>query len=165
MGPEQNDENLRKHGLSFEDAADVFDGRCLTFEDRRVSYGEERYITAGHLEGRLVIIAHTQRGGNTRIISMRKANSVNKEPTKSDLRRIDRMRDEDIDFSDIAELDAEFFATARVVVSPGKKQVTVRLDRDVLAWLKAQGRGYQTRINAILRAYYEAHRSRNTRSR
>ena len=75
------------------------------------------------------------------------------------------MRDEDIDYSDIAELDAEFFATARVVVPPGKKQVTVRLDRDVLAWLKAQGRGYQTRINAILRAYYEAHRSRNARSR
>jgi len=90
---------------------------------------------------------------------------VNKEPTKSDLRGIDRMTDEDIDYSDIAELDADSFATARVVVPPGKKQVTVRLDRDVLAWLKAQGRGYQTRINAILRAYYEAHRSRNARSR
>ena len=75
------------------------------------------------------------------------------------------MKDEDIDYSDIAELDADFFATARVVVPPGKKQVTVRLDRDVLAWLKAQGRGYQTRINAILRAYYEAHQSRSARSR
>ena len=40
---------------------------------------------------------------------------------------------------------------------PGKQQVTVRLDSDVLAWLKDQGRGYQTRINAILRAYYDAH--------
>lgn len=84
---------------------------------------------------------------------------------KSDLRRIDRMKDEDIDYSDIPELDAAFFATARVVVPPGKKQVTVRLDRDVLAWLKAQGRGYQTRINAILRAYYEAHATRSGRSR
>jgi len=84
---------------------------------------------------------------------------------KSDLRRIDRMKDEDIDYSDIPDLDAEFFATARVVVPPGKKQVTVRLDRDVLAWLKAQGRGYQTRINAILRAYYEAQQSRSARSR
>ena len=85
--------------------------------------------------------------------------------TKSDLRRIDRMQDEDIDYSDIPELDEAFFATARVVVPPGKKQVTVRLDKDVLAWLKAQGRGYQTRINAILRAYYEAHASRRARSR
>ena len=79
------------------------------------------------------------------------------EPTKSDLKRIDQMRDEDIDYSDIPEVDAEFFEKARVVVPPGKKQVTVRLDADVLAWLRSQGRGYQTRINAILRAYYEAH--------
>lgn len=76
---------------------------------------------------------------------------------KSDLKRIDQMTDEDIDYSDIPEVDASFFSTARVVVPPGKKQVTIRLDSDVLAWLKEQGRGYQTRINAILRAYYEAH--------
>ena len=44
-----------------------------------------------------------------------------------------------------------------MVVPPGKKQVTVRLDTDVLMWLKSQGRGYQTRINSILRAYYDAH--------
>ena len=37
-----------------------------------------------------------------------------------------------------------------------KERVTVRLDPEVLDWLKAQGRGYQTRINAILRAYYRA---------
>ena len=40
---------------------------------------------------------------------------------------------------------------------PPKKQLTIRLDEDVLAWLKGQGRGYQTRINAILRAYYDIH--------
>jgi len=67
------------------------------------------------------------------------------------------MSDEDIDYSDIPEVDAAFFENAPVVVPPGKKQVTVRLDSDVLTWLKGQGRGYQTRINAILRAYYEAH--------
>ncbi|MCY3700170.1 MAG: BrnA antitoxin family protein [Gemmatimonadota bacterium] len=82
---------------------------------------------------------------------------MSNEPIKSDLKRIDRMRDDDIDYSDIPEVNAAFFETARVVVPPGKKQVTVRLDSDVLTWLKSQGRGYQTRINAILRAYYEAH--------
>ena len=71
----KNDENLKKHGLSFEDAPEVFDGQCLTFEDTRIAYGEERYITLGHLGRRLVVIAHTPRGENTRIISMRKANS------------------------------------------------------------------------------------------
>jgi len=67
-------------------------------------------------------------------------------------------KDEEIDYSDIPALDEQFFKEARVVVPPGKKQITVRLDADVLAWMKAQGKGYQSRINAILRAYYEAHR-------
>jgi uncharacterized protein (DUF4415 family) len=82
---------------------------------------------------------------------------VNKGTTKSDLERLDRLTDDEIDYSDIPELDANFFREARVVVPPGKKQLTIRLDADVLAWLKSQGRGYQSRINAILRAYYEAH--------
>ena len=77
---------------------------------------------------------------------------------KSDLKRIDALRDEDIDYTDIPALDEGFFKEARAVVSPGKKQLTLRLDADVLAWLKAQGKGYQSRINAILRMYYEAHR-------
>ncbi len=83
--------------------------------------------------------------------------TVSKKTTKSDLKRLDAMKDEGIDYSEIPELDGEWFKTARVVVPPGKKQVTVRLDTDVLAWLKGQGRGYQTRINSILRAYYDAH--------
>ena len=68
------------------------------------------------------------------------------------------MRDEDIDYTDISALDEDFFKNARVLVPPGKRQLTIRLDADVLAWLKAQGKGYQSRINAILRMYYEAHR-------
>ena len=83
---------------------------------------------------------------------------MKKKPTKSDLKRLDAMSDENIDYSDIPALDEAFFRDARVVVPPGKKQLTVRLDADVLAWLKNQGKGYHSRINAILRAYYEAHR-------
>ena len=79
---------------------------------------------------------------------------------ESDLKRVDALRDEDIDFSDVPELDAEFFRKARVVVPPRKQQLTIRLDTDVLAWLKSQGKGYQSRINAILRAYYDAHREK-----
>ena len=85
---------------------------------------------------------------------------MKKKLTKSDLRRLDAMSDSNIDYSDIPELDADFFRDARVVVPPGKKQLTVRLDADVLAWLQDQGKGYHSRINAILRAYYEAHRDR-----
>jgi len=83
---------------------------------------------------------------------------VSKKSTKSDLKRIDAMQDEDIDYSDIPEIDADFFRNATVVTPPTKKQLTLRLDDDVLMWLKNQGKGYQSRINAILRAYYEANR-------
>jgi len=67
--------NFAKHGLAFEDAEQVFAGPCVTFEDDRFDYGEERLIALGLLAGRVVIIAHAPRGDDiTRIISMRKAN-------------------------------------------------------------------------------------------
>ncbi len=72
---EKKQTNFSDHGLSFEDAETVFSGECMTFEDARYDYGEPRFVTLGRLEGRTVVIAHTPRGENTRIISMRKANS------------------------------------------------------------------------------------------
>jgi uncharacterized protein (DUF4415 family) len=67
------------------------------------------------------------------------------------------MTDADIDFSDIPELDEEFFKNAEIVDwPPSKSQLTIRLDADVLAWLKSNGRGYQTRINRILRVAMES---------
>lgn len=70
----KNQENRAKHGYDFRDVDTVFAGDCVTYRDRRFDYGEERFITLGLLEGRVIVIAHTQRGENTRIISMRKAN-------------------------------------------------------------------------------------------
>lgn len=62
------------------------------------------------------------------------------------------MTDRQIDYSDIPALDESFFTKATEVWPPAKQQVTVRLDADVLRWLKASGKGYQTRLNYILRA-------------
>ena len=70
----KSQENLSKHGLSFDDAETVFSGPCVTFEDTRFDYGEPRFITIGRLEGHVVVVAHTPRRKNTRIISMRKGN-------------------------------------------------------------------------------------------
>jgi uncharacterized DUF497 family protein len=70
----KNRRNFAKHGFSFEDAEQVFSGPCVTFEDDRFAYGEERLITLGLLAGRLVVIAHAPRDEGTRIISMRKGN-------------------------------------------------------------------------------------------
>lgn len=74
------------------------------------------------------------------------------------LREIEAIPDEEIDFSDIPELTEEDFARGVWHTGHGKQQVTVRLDRDVLAFFKQGGRGYQTRINAVLRAFMEAQR-------
>jgi uncharacterized protein (DUF4415 family) len=87
---------------------------------------------------------------------------VSKKSIKSDLARLDALRDEDIDYSDSPELDESFFEKATVQWPPHKKQLTIRLDEDLLDWLKDQGPGYQTRINAILRAYYEAHKGNDS---
>jgi uncharacterized protein (DUF4415 family) len=81
---------------------------------------------------------------------------VNKKSIKSDLARIDRMRDADIDYSDIPPLDKSFLKKATTAWPPAKKQLTIRLDADVLAWLKGHGKGYQTRINRILRVVMES---------
>jgi len=59
------------------------------------------------------------------------------------------------------ELDEEFWRNA-VLVMPGDRKASVhlRLDPDVLAWFKLQGKGHLTRMNAVLRAYYEANRKK-----
>jgi uncharacterized protein (DUF4415 family) len=80
---------------------------------------------------------------------------VSKGFIKSDLARIDRIKDADINYSDIPPLDKSFFTKATEAWPPTKRQLTIRLDADVLKWLKAQGRGYQTRINRILRMAME----------
>jgi uncharacterized protein (DUF4415 family) len=70
------------------------------------------------------------------------------------------MRDADIDYSDIPPLDKTFFKKATVPWPPSKKQLTIRIDADVLDWLRAQGKGYQTRINRILRVAMESQPTR-----
>ena len=70
------------------------------------------------------------------------------------------MTDADIDFSDIPEVTPEMFAKG--VVRRGlqpitKRQLTLRLDSDVIEWFKKQGSGYQTKMNALLRAYMKEH--------
>jgi uncharacterized protein (DUF4415 family) len=74
------------------------------------------------------------------------------------------MKDAEIDYSDIPPLDKSFFVRATTAWPAAKQQLTIRLDADVLAWLKANGRGYQTRINRILRAAMESRTPRRSRS-
>ena len=75
------------------------------------------------------------------------------EEQKAGLKALAEMPDSEIDFSDIPPLDEKFWKNAvrNPFYRPVKTSTTVRLDADVMAWLKSQGKGYQTRINAILR--------------
>lgn len=62
--------------------------------------------------------------------------------------------DEDIDFSDIPPLTESFWKNAQAfnaLYQPKKQQITLRIDANILAWLKSSGKGYQTKINRILR--------------
>ena len=65
--------NLHKHKIDFIGAEDVFDDYTLTFEDDRINYGEQRFITFGKLQGRVVALIHTETDNTIRIISIRKA--------------------------------------------------------------------------------------------
>jgi len=88
--------------------------------------------------------------------------SVNntKKRSRTNWKKVDSLQDSQIDFSEMPELDARFFRHA--VRWPGtKKQITLRLDPDILAFFRRQGRGYRTIINAVLRRYMESLRDTN----
>jgi uncharacterized protein (DUF4415 family) len=72
---------------------------------------------------------------------------------KAELKTLAERPDSEIDYSDIPPLDEAFWARAvpNPFFRPVKTHASVRIDADVLAWLKSQGKGYQTRLNAILR--------------
>jgi uncharacterized protein (DUF4415 family) len=88
---------------------------------------------------------------------------------ETDYARLDAETDDDIaravaDDPDAVPLDVDW-TQARLVIPPGKDMVTLRLDRDLLNWLRAQGKGYQTLINQVLRAWYDAQIKRARREK
>ena len=81
--------------------------------------------------------------------------------SQTDWDKLDNLTDGEIDFSDVEEITPELFAQAVVRHGlkpvPKKEQITLRVDSDVLRWFRSQGKGYQTKINNLLRAYMNAH--------
>jgi len=75
--------------------------------------------------------------------------------------RLQKMTDREIDYSDIPATDAKFWEKAQVVMPSSKTHLSLRLDEDVVEWFKRQGAGYQTRINAVLRSYVQAHSAKS----
>ncbi len=82
---------------------------------------------------------------------------------ETELRRLSKMKDNDIDTSDIRERVDWSGAVVGKFYRPVKKQVTLRLDADVLNWFRAQGGKYQTAVNKALRAHMLAKSKRTSR--
>lgn len=161
--------NLRGHKIAFVDAIRIFDGPTLERLDDRFDYPEERWYAIGLVEGRPVTVIYTDLDEKTRrIISAWKAESMSKKRTstvskpKTDWDELDTLTDEQVRAGIEADPDAHptdeaFWKTAKIVMPKPKETLTIRIDADVLEWFRRQGRGYQTRINAILRSYMRAH--------
>jgi len=87
--------------------------------------------------------------------------------SRTDWERLDQMTEEEMAQTvatdpDWAEVPRDWYTRAVPFYPKGPKaQITLRLDQDILTWYKGQGKGYQTRINAVLRAYMDAHEHRD----
>lgn len=167
--------NLQKHGIDFADLLEVFENETASRVDDRFDYEEDRLLTLGFFKAtcwQFLIprwrVAETLLSGSSR---HERRKNMNKNTTSkkygTDLERLRNMKDEDIDFSDIPRTTPEFWANG--VVRKGlrpsfrKQQITLRIDRDVLEFLKAEGEGYQTKINTLLRSYMDACKSAQPR--
>ena len=89
-------------------------------------------------------------------MSAKSTKNVSK-PHRTGRAKLQKMADREIDYSDIPPTDSAFWHEAEVVMPPVKTHLSLRLDEDIVAWFKRQGTGYQTRINAVLRSYVQAH--------
>ena len=86
---------------------------------------------------------------------------------RRELAALEAMPDREIDTSDIPEMTDEDWNRGPVYVGlmyrPGKRSVTIRLDADLVKWFKAQGKGWQTKMNWVLRLYFATHRKQGVK--
>lgn len=154
--------NLKEHGLDFVDAITVFQGLTFTFEDDRFS---TKSSDSSLSDCSLALLSQS----SIRRPPMKSASSRSeKRPTvkrkfTSAKSKTDRSRLRSGKASSAPEHpEAEMRHIVRGVVrqglkiQPAKSAISLRVDQDVLEWFKSQGPGYQTRINAVLRAFRDA---------
>ena len=79
--------------------------------------------------------------------------------SKKRIKQLKSVKEKNIDYSDIPELDEQFFKNAKLELPPKKEAISFRVDSEILEWFRALGEGYQTRMNAVLRAFVKAHKS------
>ena len=153
--------NLKEHGLDFVDAPRVFEGLTYTYEDDRFAYGEQRFVTLGLV---CQCPSHIPRP------TMKSASSPSARPPRA--KRASSSTKSKTDWGRLmptkkgkATVEHPEFDPKHVVrgivrrgLKPvaSKELISLRIDQDVIEWFKAQGPGYQTRINSVLRAFRDA---------
>jgi uncharacterized protein (DUF4415 family) len=164
--------NLHEYGVGFETAILVFDDPHTLTQRNSASEQEERWITIASVASvasfwlcirfvkqtvmRPFALSRREQPDPMRGRLMRKLTKVQ----KRDIAAIAAKTNADIDFSDVAPVPDWNAAEMGKFYRPAKKPVTMRLDLDVIEWLKADGRGYQTKANWLLRSAM-LHYSRN----
>jgi uncharacterized protein (DUF4415 family) len=171
----KNAVNIAKHGIDFEDAIRIFEGPVLEKTDVRRDYGEARVIAFGTVEGQelasstpcVARAAESYRPGEHIAVSAKrivKRTANSRRRGKTDWARVDTMSDREVEAAAKADpdaapiLDKQWFRTAKLIMPQRKVPVSIRMDREVVEWFKARGKRYQSRINAVLKAYMQAHR-------
>lgn len=172
--PEKSAANLAARGFDFEFAALIFERVTLERTADRRDYGERRVVAIGVAQGLHLTVAYTDRrtsGGRSSAASFRRegaivvnARRIGKRSRAAetppqgrvDLTRLGKMTEREIDRTsppELANLPADFWNEAEVIVPPAKQAISLRVDQHVLAWFKRHGPRYQTMMNAVLRAY------------
>lgn len=161
---------IRKHGVNFEDANMIFDGR-LVLHAYSNQKGEERWIAVGNLEGLIISVIYTYRSkksdsslsvrptiGNGSITMKNLVGATTRPKCEGKTNRERLRREEAAGLEPVCDDDeGEFdWSRAQVTMPRPKQAVSLRLDADVLEFFKASGKGYQTRINMVLRSYMKA---------
>ncbi len=171
----KNAANIAKHGIDFEDAIRIFEGPVLQKADTAVNMAKPASSPSVSLMTAswrsftpfAPSAAGLYRRGEHIAVSAKRI--VRRTPSsrrrgKTDWTRVDAMSDREIEHAakadpDVAPiLDKEWFRTAKLVLPERKVPISLRMDREVVEWFKAHGQRYQSRMNAVLKAYVQAHR-------
>jgi uncharacterized protein (DUF4415 family) len=83
--------------------------------------------------------------------------------SKTSYKKLLKLKEFEIDYSDIPETDEKFWKDAEVIYPDQKVHVSIRLDKDIISWFKQFGKGYQTRINSVLRSYINQRRKQEAK--
>jgi uncharacterized protein (DUF4415 family) len=173
--------NIAKHDVDFRDAIVFFENPHVV-EDARFAGNEQRWLAIGTIDNRYVttvlhdvatVCGSSQCGDrgmekkedirhytSAELKSMRARGESKTDWVRFEAKSEEQLEQDIADDPDYRDVPDDWYKNATLVIPTSKKMLSLRLDSDILDWFKQQGPGYQTRINAVLRAYAEQAKKR-----